>query len=182
MCVWVWIVYVGQQVVCATRKKCSAFTFDLARAALTPRRALPIDHFRYMLLCAFNRCLQWNLLEQCTRASARRCRQARRSRCQRWRGLQRSCGFAFYLHFMYSNCDIYKHTHIPSLSPSLLHSFSFTAPLSFRFLSFLLSPAKTLTHVPLSTVIDIHLCVTRPTPFTPLPYPILLVASPAPHE
>lgn len=61
------------------------------------------------------------------------------------------------------------HTHILSLSLSLSCCFSF--PLSFLFfplpLSLSLSAAKTLTHVPLSTVIDIHLCVSRPTPFLP---------------
>lgn len=128
---------------------------------------LPIDHFRYMVLCAFNRCLQWNLLEQCTRAAARRCRQARK----RWRCLQQFWAcllFAFYV-FKLWHLQTHTHTHILSLSLSL--SCCFSLPLSFLFfpLPLSLSAAKTLTHVPLSTVIDIHLCVSRPTPFLPPP-------------
>lgn len=74
-----------------------------------------------------------------------------------------SSGLACYLHFMYSNCDIYKHTH--TLSLFLSHSHAASLSFSFPSLSLSLSASKTLTHVPLSTVIDIHLCVSRPTPF-----------------
>lgn len=115
--------------------------------------ASPIDHFRYMVLCAFNRCLQWNLLEQCTRGNrSGDASPAWLPGClQQERCLQRSCGFACYLHFICIQIVTFTdtHTYVP-LSPHLPS----------------LSPAKTLTHVPLSTVIDIHLCVSRHTPFT----------------
>lgn len=86
-----------------------------------------------------------------------------------------SSGLACYLHFMYSNCDIYKHTHTHtqtlsfSLTLMLLLFPSLFPFLSHLHLSLSRSAAKTLTHVPLSTVIDIHLCVSRPTPFLPPP-------------
>lgn len=127
----------------------SAFTFDLARALRLLRLLffLPIDHFRYMVLCAFNRCLQWNLLEQCTRAAARRC--AKQGSAG---DVCSSSGLACYLHFMYSNCDIYKHTHTHILSLFLSHSHA--ASLSFSFPSllplFLLQRRLHMFHFPQS--------------------------------
>lgn len=59
-------------------------------------------------------------------------------------------------------------THILSLSLSLSCCFSF---LFFSLSSPSLSAVKTLTHVPLSTVIDIHLCVSRTYTF-PSPPPL----------
>lgn len=65
-----------------------------------------------------------------------------------------------------TSTNTHTHTHRLYLSLSLSCCFSF---LFFSLSSPSLSAAKTLTHVPLSTVIDIHLCVSRPTPFLPPP-------------
>lgn len=68
-----------------------------------------------------------------------------------------------------TSTNTHTHTHTLSFSLTLM---LLLFPSLFPFLSPLhlsLSAAKTLTHVPLSTVIDIHLCVSRPTPFLPPP-------------
>lgn len=70
-----------------------------------------------------------------------------------------------------TSTNTHTHTYSPSFSLTLM---LLLFPSLFPFLSHLhlslsRSAAKTLTHVPLSTVIDIHLCVSRPTPFLPPP-------------